>query len=148
MKPSDVLSLAIRKEIEACGLYTNVAQRTDNPAAKTLLHELAAEEARHRSALEGVPAEQVEAFNPPSAGQDLKIAEYLEPRPLGPDSGLQEVLIHAMKREAEARDFYATMAAATEDAQLTDLLEKLSAMEGSHKSRLEAFYDDVFLREN
>ena len=42
MKPSDVLSLAIKKEMEAHDLYTNVAQRTDNPAAKTLLEELAA----------------------------------------------------------------------------------------------------------
>ena len=148
MKPPDVLSLAVQKEIEAHELYANVAQRTDNPAAKALLRELAAEEANHRSLLEGLRPEQVTAFKPPRALQDLKITEYLQATPLGPESGLQEVLIHAMKREEQARDFYQAMAGATQDDQLKRLLEKLATMETSHKARLEAFYDDVFLREN
>jgi len=148
MEPSEVLSLAIRKEIEARELYANVAERTDNPAARTLLCELAKEEANHRRLLEGLSPEHVAAFKPPRAGQDLKIAEYLEATPLGPESSLQEVVTHAMKREEQARDFYQAMAAATENRQLRKLLERLATMETAHKVRLETFYDDVFLREN
>ena len=148
MEPSEVLSLAIRKEIEASELYANVAERTDNPAARTLLRELAEQEENHRHLLEHLSPEHVTAFKPPRAGQDLKITEYLEATPLGPESSLQEVVIHAMKREEQARDFYQTMAEAAENGQLKRLLEKLSTMEAGHKARLEAFYDDVFLREN
>ena len=146
MKPSRLIRIAIEKEIEAYELYTNVARRTDNPAAKALLQELAAEEDKHRALLEGLKPEQVQSFKPPRL-RDLQITEYLSAKPLGPDSGLQDVLIHAMKREQRAREFYEAMGGATQDAALRTLLEKLATMEKSHKARLEALYEEVFMRE-
>ena len=124
MDAAEVLSMAIAKEIEAHDLYSGVAERTDNAAARTLLRDLAREEAGHRAALENLSPEECVSFAPP-AGQDLKIADYLRPVPLSPDSGLQEVLIHAMKREEEARGFYEAMATEAAEETLRNLLRKL-----------------------
>jgi rubrerythrin len=74
-------------------------------------------------------------------GQDLKSAEYLEDRPLDPDAGLQDIVIYAMHREEEARDFYRRMADSAPGAELRELFGKLAAMERSHKGRLEEFYE-------
>jgi len=147
MDPEQVLAMAIEKEKEAHELYAGVAERTKDPAVRTLLGELAAEEASHRATLTGLTPEAASAFKAP-VGRDLNIAEYLEPKPLGPESGLQDALIHAMKREEEARAFYQAMAGAVSDHGLRSLLRELAAMENGHKARLEAFYEDVFLREN
>ena len=141
-----ILKTAIRKEVEAHDVYADTAQRTDNPAVRALLSELAAEEARHRELLEGLPPEQADAFTPPE-GRDMKISDHLEAKPLGAGSGLQEVMVHAMDRETAAREFYLAMADGAADPELKGLLEKLAAMENAHKARLEELYEDVFLRE-
>ena len=76
-----------------------------------------------------------------------ELAQYLAPKPLAADSSLQDVLVHAMKREEEAMVFYLTMAEQAAQDDLRVLLEGLSEMENSHKARLEAFYEDVFMQE-
>jgi rubrerythrin len=143
---AEVLARAVQKEVEARTLYQGAAARTQNPAGRKLLNELAEEEQRHQRLLEGLSAEGAGTFHPPQ-GADRKISEYLEPKPLRADSGLQEILIHAMKREEEARAFYQTMARGAEEDEVRSLFQGLAAMEESHKGRLEAFYEDVFLRE-
>ena len=77
----------------------------------------------------------------------MRITEYLEGKTLAPDSTLQDAMVFAMKREEQARRFYEAMAAAVQSGELADLLAKLAAMEAAHKARLEALYEDVFLRE-
>lgn len=146
MDTQEILDLAIQKEVEAYDLYTGASEKTDNPGAKKLLDELAEQEAYHRSLLEGLPPEQADEFEPPKE-KDRHISEHLESRPLGPDSSLQDVLIHAMEREEAARKFYAAIAENAESADLRSLLEKLSTMEDAHKARLEDFYEEVFLQE-
>ena len=146
MDAAEILKMAVGKEAEAYDLYCATADRTDNPAARALLRELAAEEAQHRDLLQGLTPQQAASFRPPQA-RDLKIAQYLAPKPLALDSSLQDVLVHAMKREEEAMAFYLTMAELAAQDDLRVLLEGLSEMENSHKARLEAFYEDVFMQE-
>ena len=146
MDKSEILSLAIEKEIQAQQLYETAAYRMQDPAGKTLLAELAVEEAKHRKMLEALPPDQAEQFDSDET-QDRQIGEYLAPTPLSPDASLQDVLIYAIKREGEARHFYETMAKSVDSADLQKLLRKLAAMETSHKARLEEFYEDVFLKE-
>jgi len=146
MDKSEVLSLAIEREIAAQQIYETAADRIQEPAGKVLLTELAGQEAEHRAMLESVPPDQAEQFQPDET-QDRQIGEYLEPTPLAPDSSLQDVLIYAIKREDDARHFYQTMAKMVEGGDLRELLQKLATMETSHKARLEEFYEDVFLKE-
>ena len=147
MNAAKALDKAIRKEIEAHTLYTSVARKMDDPAARGLLTELAEEEVRHRVMLEDLPKDQAASFKPPQ-GRSRSVASYLTSRPLRQDSNLQQVLVYAMKREDEARAFYQTMARAAANGDLRVFLEKLSAMEDSHKARLEILYEDVFLQED
>lgn len=146
MEPQQILSLAIEKEAEACALYADAAALAEDPGARKLLSELAAEEVRHKELLEGLPADKVREFRPPRA-HDMMIAQYLEGKPLAPDSRLQDAMVFAMKREEQSRRFYEAMAPAVQSGELADLLFKLAAMEAAHKARLEALYEDVFLRE-
>ncbi len=146
MDATKALDMAIKKEVEAHTLYRSVARKMDDPAARTLLAELAEEEVRHRALLEELTGDQAASFKPPQ-GRSRNIVNYLTSKPLRADSSLQQILVYAMKREDEARAFYQTMARAADNADLRALLENLSAMEDSHKARLEILYEDVFMQE-
>ena len=146
MEPQQIISLAIEKDAEAYALYADAAARAEDSGATTLLRELAAEEARHKELLEGLSAEKVGEFRPPQA-HDMKITEYLEGKPLATGSTLQDAMVFAMKREEQARRFYEAMALSARSGELADLLTKLAAMETGHKAKLEALYEEVFLRE-
>lgn len=147
MDVKDVLDAAIAKEVGACELYTVTAEATDDPALRALLSDMAAQENHHRELLQGIEPEQCGVFQP-EPRQGLKLAEYLEERPLSPDASLQDVMLYAMHREEEAREFYALMADAVGDEQVAQLFRSLATMEHSHKAKLEEQYEDMFLREN
>lgn len=140
MDVQEVLDAAIRKEQAACELYSRTAAESPAPGARALLSELAEQERQHREALESLDPASLGAFEP-DLRQDLKIAEYLEDRPLDPDAGLQDIVIYAMHREEEARDFYRRMADSAPGEELRELFGKLAAMERGHKGRLEEFYE-------
>lgn len=76
-----------------------VQRATDDPSAKTMLAELAAEELKHADTLRKMKEGgwQPADWNRPALS-DLKLSDYL----VGPDTlegaGLQEVLIFAMKQ--------------------------------------------------
>ncbi|MHC4591828.1 MAG: ferritin family protein [Planctomycetota bacterium] len=147
MDVKEVLDVAIAKETGACELYTATAEATDNPALKALLSDMAAQEDHHRELLQGIEPEQCGAFRP-EPRQDLKLTEYLEERPLSLEASLQDVMLYAMHREEEAREFYASMADAVTDEQIAELFRSLATMEHAHKAKLEEQYEDIFLREN
>jgi rubrerythrin len=147
MDARDILNAAIDDECAAYELYASTASRTDEPAARELLLELAEEEKRHRELLEEVQPALADAFQPESR-PDMKLSDHLQERPLSEDSDLQDVVIYAMHREQQARDFYARMSLAMPDRDLSRLFHNLSVMENAHKARLEEFYEQAFLRES
>jgi len=143
----DLLAFAIDKEQEAIEFYTDLAERTDRPAMKTVFKEFAAMEKGHKTKLENV---KTAGTLTPSSSKvlDLKIADYLvdvEPRP---DMDYQQILIVAMKREQAARNLYADLAAAADDPAVKDLLQALSEEEAKHRNRFETEYDDFVMKEN
>ncbi len=54
MKPLDGLVLAIRRELEAMQMYSQLAALSDDPAQKTLFTELASMERGHKARLEDI----------------------------------------------------------------------------------------------
>jgi rubrerythrin len=147
MDVEEALGVAIEKEIAAYQLYARTAERADDPALKSLLAEMAGQEDRHRELLQGIDPAQCGAFQPEER-RDLKMAEYLEKRPLRADAGIQDVVLYAMHREQEAREFYAQMAESVADSEVAGLFRQLSSMENSHKARLEELYEAMFMRDN
>ncbi len=144
-----VLQKAAAKERGAYRLYSGFAKTTDDAAARALLKDLAVEEKRHIKLVSDA------ARGRKSAGEkitgiaaDLHITEYLKPTKLSARASFQEVLIYAMKREAQAIEAYAAMARAVKNPRIRKLCRFLAVQEKAHKLRLERFYDDVIYREN
>jgi rubrerythrin len=144
---AELLDTAIYKEIASQAVYEAAQARTEDPAAKSLLQELAKEEHGHTEKLKKLkdqgtsPRTWVKEQVP-----NLKISEHLT----GPDSiegaGLQDTLIFAMKREQQAVEFYSRMMGALRDTGSKNLCAELVGEELKHKLRLETLYDDMFYR--
>ena len=57
-------------------------------------------------------------------------------------------MVHAMKREQKAYEFYARMLKVVTNEDVRILFEELAAEELEHKAKIETEYDDVVYREN
>ncbi|MDP2931810.1 MAG: ferritin family protein [Chloroflexota bacterium] len=146
---ADLLDMAVYKEIASQALYIAAQDKTQDPAARALMKELAEEELKH-SRLAGALKERGLAKRDwhPKPVPNLKISEYLT----GPDTltgaGLQETLIFAMKREQESVEFYSQMMSVMRGEDAKHLCERLVHEELKHKLKLELFYDSLFYQED
>ncbi len=146
---ADLLDMAVYKEIASQALYIAAQDKTQDPAARALLKELAGEELKH-SRLVGALKDRGLAKRDWHAKQvpNLKISEYLT----GPDTlegaGLQDTFIFAMKREGQAVAFYSPMMGVMRDEAAKHLCESLVQWELRHKLKLELLYDDLFYKED
>lgn len=144
-----VLKKAAAKERAAFRMYTAAAREIEDAAARSLLKDVAAEEKRHiRLVSDMAKGKKLAHEKITGVAADLHIAEYLKPTKLSARASLQEVLIYAMKREAQALAAYTAMAKAVKNPRIKKLCRFLAVQEKSHKLRLERFYDDVVYREN
>ncbi len=78
---------------------------------------------------------------------DLHISDYLLDKEVAPDSTIQEIMIHAMKKEQKSYEFYKDMAKVVSSIEVKNLFEELAAEELDHKGRIETEYDDVIYKE-
>ncbi|NLW50851.1 MAG: ferritin family protein [Candidatus Brocadiaceae bacterium] len=147
MELKELLVAAIAREAAAHDLYAAAAAAARDPGVKALLTDLAHEEARHQEMLEALDADHLISFQPETP-RDAGLADSMESKPFSPQAGLQATMAHAMRKELEARDFYAQMAATVGEPSAAALFRKLAAMEAGHKARLEEQYEATFLREN
>lgn len=147
----NILRTAIQREIDAYSLYHSTAQKADLPHIAEILSELAMQEVGHRQRLEALLAGK--AWRVVTRSQerkilDLKITDYLIEVPLTPESGLQDVLIVAGKREKSSHDLYAALAQVAEDSDTVKLFEFLASEELAHKNRVETLYEEIVYRDN
>ena len=146
-KLDEIIEYAIEKERAANALYLEAAGRAKQPSSRRMLTEMAESELAHAEALEALDPSKLPPM-PAAPGEDLRIAEFLKDVDLGPDADFQTVLIYAMKREENSRDFYQTMADGQDDPKIKQLFALLSEQELGHKRALEKVYDDEILRWN
>lgn len=146
---SDLLEIAIRKEIAAEAFYSSGQENTTDPGARALMKELAEEERRHVQVLKGLKERDWKK------GQwqrekitNLMISEYLTGSDKLEGASLQDTLVTAMKREQDAIEFYSRMMSAFCDEEVKRLCERLVHDELKHKYRLEVLYDDLFYQED
>ena len=146
-----VLQQAIRFEQDAYEFYTGAVARVERPHIKQALMDLADEEVKHKERLEALLAgdtTRIIAVRKRGQVEDLKLAEYLVPRPLDPKASLQDVLIVAMHREKSSYEFYSTMAEIAEAGASQTLFEFLAQEELAHKNKVESLYDEVVYQDN
>ncbi len=142
----EIVERAIGFEEESVQLYANAALVARNGHVKARLEEMAAEERGHVEKLKTLRTTNIRWAIRRSRSErgnipDLKLAETLAPRELGPDSDTQDVLVAAMQRERAAAEFYLTMAKMVEDPLARALFELLASEEQQHKYNIESTYE-------
>jgi rubrerythrin len=143
----DVLDFAIGEEVAAQQFYLKLAETATDQAMKEVFEGFAREEQGHKAKLEAVKAGKLRhAFT--GRPQDLKIAEITVQVDPTTETGYQEALILAMKKEKAAYRMYSDLADMTEEPELRDLFLGLAQEEARHKLRFEIEYDDNVLTDN
>ena len=143
----EVLSFALDRETKARSLYLAFQKRVKDPAARKLLGELAGQEEEHGRILEKARAtHRMSPVGGTCAVADMKLADYMVGRELGPDSEPQDVMMFAMQMEKRSSDFYRELAKHYEGTPLADAFAALADQERCHKEALEKEYEERFLQ--
>jgi rubrerythrin len=141
---------AVKAEEESFALYNNAGKMVKNPAAKTVLDEIAAEELKHKQKLLDLLAGNVTETigkTTPQKVTDLKLAEYLVARPLDENASIQDILLVAMQREKATNEFYTFMSEISETESARSLFQFLAGEELAHKNKIETLYEEIVYRE-
>lgn len=146
-----ILEQAIRFEEDAYNFYSGAIDLVERAHIRSALEDLAAEEVKHKEQLQALlDGDATRIISVKNRGQiaDLKLAEYLVPRPLDPKASLQDVLIVAMHREKSSHEFYSTMSEIAEEESSRTLFGFLAQEELAHKNKVESLYDEVVYQDN
>lgn len=144
---TDILRFAIEREEEAAQSYAEIAREAADPVVRTLLLELQSEEKNHKRLLENIADGKAAALTVREV-PDLKLSDPLVEEPIGPESGFQDLLIHAARKEAQAVELYTGLRDAAADPEFRRLLSFLIQQEKTHKLRLEQEYEKQILQED
>jgi rubrerythrin len=138
----EVLSIAIKSEIEAVKLYTRMKEITKNEDLSFKLDFLIAQEHKHKEIL-------TEAYNKKFPDVDLSLPKKsLVPtigEALEKGAGLKELFQAALEAESKSEKFYSELAGKTRDSNSKSMLQHLASMEHSHFAILEAEYRQLEL---
>ncbi|MFC1892877.1 ferritin family protein [Chloroflexota bacterium] len=146
---AELLDTAIYKEIVSQAFYMAGQDRTQDPAAKALMKELAEDELKHSQRLKNIREEGPEKQHWHREDvQNLMISEYLTGGDTLEGAGLQDTLVFAIKREQQAVEFYSKLMGIMRGETAKHLCERFVQEELKHKLRLEILYDDLFYGEN
>ena len=141
----EVLSIAIKSEIEAIKLYHRMKDKSKNPDLKTKLDFIAEQEKNHERIL-------TEAYRKKFPGVDLGMpSKSLVPSIddiLPAEATLKELFAAAMEAEQKADAFYTDLAKKTRDQSSRSMLEYLASMERSHFSILDAEFRQLEFTED
>ena len=147
----DIFDIALKNEIDAANLYTEMSKKTNDNVSKIMLEELAKDELEHKYVLEKLfkSANEFDSnFSLNKEKLDIKLSDYLLEVKLTENSTMEETLIYAMKSEKNAFDFYSSLAKLSSNSKIKNILIGLANIEMGHKNKLEKMYDDRIYAEN
>lgn len=143
---TDILAFAIQREIDAAAGYATIAEKAVTPL-RELAEDLRRQEEAHRKLLEGLSPEALQdlgtVFTP-----DLHIVDTLADERLAEDMSVQDMLIFAAKKEAQAVALYESLARMAGASGHERVFLFLAGQEREHKLKLEAEYEKQILQEN
>lgn len=143
----EILDYAIELEQKAVDLYTQIAEKAQNPTLKKVFLSFAGEERGHKSKLQAVKAGK-KFVGTATQVADLKIADYTNDVVLSENPTYGDILVFAMKQEKQAFRLYTDLSDRTDNAELKELFLALAQEEAKHKLRFEVEYDEYELTEN
>jgi rubrerythrin len=144
---AEILAFAVAREIDAAAGYARIEALAGTPALRRLAGELREQEEGHRRLLEGLDPATLAG----PAGRltvDLRIVDGLPDERPAPDMSVQDMLVFAAKKEAQAVALYESLAPLAGTSEHQRLFRFLAAQEREHKLRLEAEYEAQILTEN
>lgn len=135
LSEQEVLALAISNEEDDARIYRTYAERlrADFPSSAALFDGMAAEEDQHRKRLIDLHQTRFGNVIPLIRREHVAGAYARRPVWLTENLGLDRIRAEAHAMEAEARGFYETAAARTQDADTRKLLGDLAAAEAGHE---------------
>ena len=149
LSPKEVLALAIAVEERNRDLYTEWAARfrSYDPAATTILEELAKEEADHRTYLIKRYLEQFDSsvirINPASVSVNLELQPVPDDHFFVVDKPMAlSILKAALDCEEKAMNFYKRVISNTKDPKLRAIYAPLAQFEAEHARVLEERIQD------
>jgi len=132
---------AIAQEEWSRAFYQRMADLVSHPEARETFEYLAQEELEHRDFLKQclTPAGCV------LAGQatDTRLAEIMQTPPISEELSPKDALVVAMKREEASYNFYKHLASLQPPGEIKDFLDKMAAVELSHKEKVEYLYNNA-----
>jgi rubrerythrin len=136
----EVLSIAIKSEIDAVALYNRMKEKVDAEDLQQKLDFLIAQEEKHREILTEAYEKrfpEVELALPPKSIVP-KIDEVL-----AKDATLKELFEAGMLAEKMAEEFYTDLAEKSNDRNAISLLMYMANMEKSHYAILQAEWNQI-----
>ena len=142
-KYKQVISDAIKGEIEAKEFYEKVGKRIKDAYLKEIFEKFAKEEAKHEKILSAVLSQEKMGNSFFNFDKDFKVAESIEMPEVNEDMNLKDAIGIAMKNEELAMRKYTALAQNCDDKKLKAVFLDLAAMERNHKFKMEKNFVDV-----
>jgi rubrerythrin len=142
-KYKQVISDAIKGEIEAKQFYEKVAKRIKDTFLTELFEKFAGEEAKHERILTAVLNKEKMDTSFFNFEKDFKVSETIEMPEVNEDMDLKGAIGIAMKNEELAMKKYTALADNCDDPQLKKVFLDLASMERDHKFKMENSFVDV-----
>ncbi len=142
-KYRQVISDAIKGEIEAKQFYEKVARRIKDAFLTELFEKFAAEEAKHEKILTAILNKEKMDTSFFNFEKDFKVSETIEMPEVNDAMDLKSAIGIAMKNEELAMKKYTALAENCEDAKLKKVFQDLASMERDHKFKMENNFVDV-----
>jgi rubrerythrin len=138
-----VISDAIKGEIEAKEFYEKVALRIKDTFLTELFEKFAKEEAKHEKILTAILNKEKMDTSFFNFEKDFKVSETIEMPEVNDDMDLKNAIGIAMKNEELAMKRYTALADNCDDPQLKRVFLDLASMERDHKFKMENSFVDV-----
>jgi len=138
-----VISNAIKGEIEAKEFYAKVALRIKDTFLTELFEKFAKEEAKHEKILTAILNKEKMDTSFFNFEKDFKVSETIEMPEVNDDMDLKNAIGIAMKNEELAMKKYTALADNCDDSQLKKVFLDLASMERDHKFKMENSFVDV-----
>ncbi len=138
-----VISDAIKGEIEAKEFYEKVSLRIKDKFLTDLFETFAREEAKHEKLLTAILNKEKMDTSFFNFEKDFKVSETIEMPEVNDAMDLKSAIGIAMKNEELAMKKYIALAENCDDPQLKIVFQDLAAMERDHKFKMENNFVDV-----
>ncbi len=145
----EILDMAIQVKTDAYEFYSTAANVAKDPSAKELLKGFANIELKHKEKFVNFDLNEVEKeHHTVKETHDFHIEQYLLDKEITPDSTVQDIMVHVMKREQKICAFYDNMLKVVTSIPVRNLFEELAAEELAYKVKIETAYEDFFYKED